>query len=53
MAAMVAALAAPAGGTVGGVASVDTSYPSFLDHLDALAGPDAWRPADPADSVGR
>jgi 3-phosphoshikimate 1-carboxyvinyltransferase len=53
MAAMVAALAAPAGGTVGGVTSVDTSYPSFLDHLDALAGADAWRPADPFDPVGR
>jgi 3-phosphoshikimate 1-carboxyvinyltransferase len=44
MAAIVAALADPAGGVVGGVRSVDTSYPGFLAHLDALAGPGAWSP---------
>lgn len=53
MAAMVAAMASPAGGTVGGVASVDTSYPGFLDHLDALAGPGSWGPADPLDGAHR
>jgi 3-phosphoshikimate 1-carboxyvinyltransferase len=45
MAAAVAAAALPAGGTVSGAASIVTSYPSFLDHLRALAGQDAWAPA--------
>jgi len=53
MAAIVGALASPAGGTVGGVASVDTSYPTFLDHLDALAGPGTWGPAPPGADVSR
>jgi 3-phosphoshikimate 1-carboxyvinyltransferase len=44
MAAIVAALADPAGGTIGGVTSVDTSYPGFLAQVDALAGPGAWGP---------
>jgi 3-phosphoshikimate 1-carboxyvinyltransferase len=47
MAAMVAAAGCPAGGVIEGVTSVETSYPGFLDHLDALAGPGSWSPADP------
>ena len=52
MAAVVGALASPRGGTVGGVASVDTSYPSFLDHLDALAGPGTWGAVEPEADLG-
>jgi 3-phosphoshikimate 1-carboxyvinyltransferase len=46
MAAIVGALANRSGGTITGVRSVATSYPSFLDHLEALAGPGAGRPAE-------
>jgi 3-phosphoshikimate 1-carboxyvinyltransferase len=46
MAAIVAALACRRGGVVEGVRSVDTSYPGFLDDLEALAGPGSWISAD-------
>jgi 3-phosphoshikimate 1-carboxyvinyltransferase len=45
MAAMVAAVGCAGGGVIDGVASVDTSYPAFLEHLNALAGPGTWEPA--------
>jgi len=51
MAATVAALAGADGGSIGGVASVGTSYPRFLDDMSALAGPGAWSPADAGDAT--
>jgi 3-phosphoshikimate 1-carboxyvinyltransferase len=51
MAAMVAALAGAAGGSIDGVASVGTSYPGFLDDMSALAGPGAWSPVDAGDGT--
>ncbi len=42
MAGVIAALASPGGGTIGGIGAIDTSYPRFLADLEALAGPGAW-----------
>jgi 3-phosphoshikimate 1-carboxyvinyltransferase len=52
MAGIVGALASPAGGVVGGVRSVETSYRGFLDDLATLAGPGAWEPADGPERAG-
>jgi len=51
MAAMVAALAGADGGSIGGVASVGTSYPGFLADLEALAGSGTWAADDAADAT--
>jgi 3-phosphoshikimate 1-carboxyvinyltransferase len=52
MAALVGAVASPAGGTVSGVASVDTSYPGFLVDLDGLSGGGTWAPAPSLEAGG-
>jgi 3-phosphoshikimate 1-carboxyvinyltransferase len=42
MAGAIGALASPAGGEIGGMAAVETSYRGFLHDLEQLAGPGAF-----------